>query len=42
MAVSRLMLDNFPHLKAYWITLGIQTVQIALGFGADDIDGATG
>lgn len=39
MAVSRLMLDNFPHVKAYWIMLGIQTAQIALGFGADDIDG---
>jgi aminodeoxyfutalosine synthase len=39
MAVSRLMLDNFPHIKAYWVMLGIQTAQIALGFGADDIDG---
>jgi aminodeoxyfutalosine synthase len=39
MAVSRLMLDNFPHIKAYWIMLGIQTAQIALGFGADDLDG---
>jgi aminodeoxyfutalosine synthase len=39
MAASRLMLDNFPHVKAYWVMLGIQTAQIALGFGADDLDG---
>ena len=39
MAVSRLMLDNFPHIKAYWVMLGIKTAQIALAFGADDIDG---
>jgi aminodeoxyfutalosine synthase len=39
MAVSRLMLDNFPHLKAYWIMLGIKTAQLALSFGADDLDG---
>jgi aminodeoxyfutalosine synthase len=39
MAISRLMLDNFPHIKAYWVMLGIQTAQIALSFGADDIDG---
>jgi aminodeoxyfutalosine synthase len=39
MAISRLMLDNFPHVKAYWVMLGIQTAQIALSFGADDIDG---
>ncbi|QDU54405.1 aminofutalosine synthase MqnE [Aeoliella mucimassa] len=39
MAVSRLMLDNFPHLKAYWIMLGIGTAQVALAYGADDIDG---
>src|SRR5213592_3317735 len=39
MAISRLMLDNFPHIKAYWIMLGIPTAQIALSFGADDIDG---
>ncbi len=38
-AVSRLMLDNFPHIKAYWIMLGIPTAQLALSFGADDIDG---
>lgn len=39
MAISRLMLDNFDHIKAYWIMLGIETAQIALGYGADDIDG---
>jgi len=39
MAVSRLMLDNFPHIKAYWIMLGIPTAQLALSYGADDIDG---
>jgi aminodeoxyfutalosine synthase len=38
-AVSRLMLDNFPHIKAYWIMLGVQTAQLALSYGADDIDG---
>jgi len=39
MAVSRLMLDNFPHVKAYWVMLGIKTAQLALSFGADDLDG---
>jgi aminodeoxyfutalosine synthase len=39
LAVSRLMLDNFPHVKAYWIMLGLGTAQTALGFGADDLDG---
>ncbi|WZO96729.1 aminofutalosine synthase MqnE [Isosphaeraceae bacterium EP7] len=39
MAISRLMLDNFPHIKAYWVMLGIKTAQIALSFGADDLDG---
>ena len=39
MAVSRLMLDNFDHIKAYWISLGIGTAQVALGYGADDLDG---
>ncbi len=38
-AVSRLMLDNVPHIKAYWIMLGIGTAQTALLYGADDIDG---
>ena len=39
MALSRIMLDNFNHVKAYWIMLGEQTAQVALGFGADDLDG---
>ncbi|WP_437229394.1 aminofutalosine synthase MqnE [Planctomicrobium sp. SH661] len=39
MALSRLMLDNFDHIKAYWIMLGEQTAQVALNFGADDLDG---
>ncbi|MGI6417734.1 MAG: aminofutalosine synthase MqnE [Thermoguttaceae bacterium] len=38
-AISRLVLDNFPHVKAYWISLGVGTAQIALGYGADDLDG---
>ena len=38
-AVSRLLLDNFPHIKAYWIMLGEKIAQVALQFGADDIDG---
>ncbi len=38
-AVSRLMLDNFPHIKAYWQMLTPKVAQIALRFGADDIDG---
>jgi aminodeoxyfutalosine synthase len=39
MAISRLMLDNIPHVKAYWVMLGIGTAQTALSYGADDIDG---
>jgi aminodeoxyfutalosine synthase len=39
MAVSRLMLDNFDHIKAYWIMLTPRIAQIALGFGANDLDG---
>lgn len=38
-AISRLMLDNIPHIKAYWIMLGIKQAQIAQWFGANDIDG---
>ena len=38
-AVARCMLDNFPHVKAYWIMLGIKLAQVALAFGADDMDG---
>jgi aminodeoxyfutalosine synthase len=39
MAISRLMLDNFAHIKAYWVMLTIKTAQVALSFGADDLDG---
>jgi aminodeoxyfutalosine synthase len=39
MAISRLMLDNIPHIKAYWIMLGQGVAQTALAYGADDIDG---
>jgi len=39
MAISRLMLDNFDHIKAYWIMLGVGTAQVALSYGADDLDG---
>src|SRR5205814_6091457 len=39
MAVSRLMLDNFPHVKAYWQMLGVKVAQVAQSYGADDIDG---
>lgn len=39
MAISRLMLDNFPHIKAYWVMLGVKTAQIAQSFGSDDLDG---
>jgi aminodeoxyfutalosine synthase len=38
-AVSRLMLDNIPHVKAYWVMLGREVAQIALRFGANDLDG---
>jgi aminodeoxyfutalosine synthase len=39
LAVSRLMLDNIPHIKAYWVSMGVGTAQTALRFGADDLDG---
>jgi aminodeoxyfutalosine synthase len=38
-AVARLLLDNVPHLKAYWVMLGIKTAQTTQWFGANDIDG---
>ena len=38
-SVARLMLDNFPHVKAYWIMIGAKTAQLGLNFGADDLDG---
>jgi aminodeoxyfutalosine synthase len=39
MAISRLMLDNFPHIKAYWVMLGVKTAQLAQSYGSDDLDG---
>ena len=41
-AVSRLMLDNFPHIKAYWVMLTEEVAAVALNFGADDMDGTVG
>jgi len=38
-AISRLLLDNFPHIKAYWVMMTPRVAQVALRFGADDIDG---
>lgn len=39
LAISRLMLDNFPHIKAFWIMVGPKIAQLSLSFGVDDIDG---
>jgi aminodeoxyfutalosine synthase len=39
LAISRLMLDNFPHIKAFWVMLGPKLSQISLCFGVDDVDG---
>jgi aminodeoxyfutalosine synthase len=39
MAVGRLMLDNFDHVKAYWQMLGVKVAQVAQSYGADDLDG---
>jgi len=39
LAISRLMLDNFPHIKAFWIMLGLKLAQLSLSFGVDDLDG---
>ena len=39
LAMSRLLLDNIPHIKAYWVMYGKQTAELALAFGADDVDG---
>ncbi|OIJ20942.1 aminofutalosine synthase MqnE [Anaerobacillus alkalidiazotrophicus] len=39
LAISRLMLDNFDHIKAYWINIGVQLTQMALTFGSSDIHG---
>ncbi|MCB1215477.1 MAG: aminofutalosine synthase MqnE [Deltaproteobacteria bacterium] len=38
-ALSRLFLDNFDHIKAYWVMMGLGTAQLSLSFGADDLDG---
>ena len=38
-AAARLLLDNFPHVEAYWVLLGEETASIALHFGADDVNG---
>ncbi len=38
-AIARVYLDNFPHIKAYWAMIGRNTAQLALNFGADDLDG---
>jgi aminodeoxyfutalosine synthase len=39
MAVGRLMLDNIPHVKAYWILMDVPIAQLCLSYGADDVDG---
>lgn len=39
LAISRIYLDNFQHIKAYWVMLGLKTAQVALSFGVNDIDG---
>ncbi len=39
LAISRLMLDNFNHIKAYWVMLGEKIAQVSLSFGVDDLDG---
>ena len=41
-AAARLILDNFPHIKAYWVMLGLATTTVALSFGADYMDGTIG
>ena len=38
-AISRIYLDNFSHIKAYWAMISRETAQLALGFGVNDIDG---
>ncbi|MFQ5520061.1 MAG: aminofutalosine synthase MqnE [Candidatus Methylomirabilia bacterium] len=41
-AASRLILDNFPHVEAYWVTIGEATASVALNFGASDVNGTLG
>jgi aminodeoxyfutalosine synthase len=38
-AISRIFLDNIPHIKAYWPMIGKNTTQLSLAFGVDDVDG---
>jgi aminodeoxyfutalosine synthase len=42
LAMSRLVFDNVPHVKSYWVMLGEETASIGLNFGASDIDGTIG
>ncbi len=42
LSLSRIILDNFPHIKAYWVMLSPKVSQIGMHFGADDIDGTIG
>ena len=39
LAISRIYLDNFQHIKAYWVMLGLKIAQISLAFGVNDLDG---
>ncbi len=39
LAIARLMLDNIPHIKAFWIMVGLKVAQLSTAFGVDDIDG---
>ena len=41
-AAARLLLDNFPHIKAYWVMIGEETASVGLNFGANDLDGTIG
>jgi aminodeoxyfutalosine synthase len=41
-AVSRILLNNFDHIKSYWVTMGEEIASISLHFGADDLDGTIG
>lgn len=41
-AIARMLLDNFDHIKSYWVTIGEETASMALHFGADDLDGTIG
>jgi aminodeoxyfutalosine synthase len=41
-AAARLLLDNFPHIKAYWVMIGEETASVSLHFGASDLDGTIG